>query len=323
MSLFTKSFVVDLGTSTTQVYERKEGVVLDEPSLVAVDRLGGKILAVGASAKTMAEKSPDSVVIIKPLSNGAVSNYDMTRSMLKNFLQRCPAGITKPCVTVIASGSITDVEKRAVKEALIGAGAKSVAFISKAIAAALAAGVRVDDGRGSMVIDIGGGTTELALISFGGVISSKSIKVGGDSFDAAIKDYIRKSYGVIIGNKSAEEVKLSLKGLEDGETLINGRDIKTGLPKAVMLCSGQIKDAMRSSLLQISDVAGMMLEQAPLDLVADIKERGIFLTGGGAKLFGICDFLNRELNVPVRVSCAENPGKCYESIIMRSGGREF
>lgn len=289
MSLFTKSFVIDLGTSTTQVYKRGEGVVLDEPSIVAVDRLGGKILAVGNSAKAMAEKTPDSVIIINPLLCGVVSDYEMTRSMLKNFFMKCPQGLTKPHVTVIASSAASDVEKRAVKEAFMGAGAKSVVFVNKAIVSALASGISPHDGKGCMVIDIGGGTTELAFISFGRVISSKSMKLGGNHFDEAIKDYVRKNQGVVIGNRVAEQIKISLKDINDSESIVNGRDVKTGLPKGVVLCGGQIKDSMRSVLLQIADAASVMLEQAPLDLVSDVKDRGIFLTGGGAKLWGICD----------------------------------
>ncbi len=320
MSLFTKSFVIDLGTSTTQVYKRGEGVVLDEPSVVAVDRLGGKILAVGNSAKAMAEKTPDSVIIINPLTYGVVSDYDMTRSMLKVFFQKCPPGLTKPRVTVIASSAASDVEKRAVKEAFMGAGAKSVAFVNKSIASALVAGISPDEGRGCMVIDIGGGTTELAFISFGRVISSKSIKFGGNAFDEAIKDYVRKNHGVVIGSRVAEQIKISLKDISDGEKIVNGRDVKTGLPKGVILCGGQIKDSMRGVLLQIADAASVMLEQAPVDLVSDIKERGIFLTGGGARLWGICEFLSDVLNIPVQLSQNENIAECYESIIGVSGG---
>ena len=295
MGLFTKSFVVDLGTSTTQVYERGAGVVLDEPSIVAVDKPGGKILAVGNAAKTIAEKNPDSVIIIKPLLNGAVSDYDVTRAMIKSFLRKCPVSLAKPHITVITSNGMTDVEKRAEREAFISAGAKTVTFVNKSHVCAIMA----EDKSGSMVIDIGGGTTELSLLSFGGVISSKSIKVGGDSLDNAIKEYIRKNHGIIIGIKSAENIKCSLDSVGDGEITVNGRDIKSGLPKTVFLCSAQIKDAMRNCIMDISDTAIGMMQEAPADLVADIKEKGIVITGGGGRVSGICELLGDILNIPV------------------------
>ena len=298
MGLFTRSFVVDLGTSTTQVYERGAGVVLDEPSLVAVDKPGGKILAVGNAAKSLAEKNPDSVIIIKPLSNGAVSDYDITRAMIKSFLGKCPTSLGKPSIKVVLSGGITEVEKRAVREAFISAGAKNISFVNKALVSAFKAGVSQDK-SGSMVIDIGGGTTELALLSFGGVISSKSIKVGGDSFDNAIKEYIRKDHGIIIGIKSAEDIKCSLDTVGDGEIAVNGRDIKSGLPKTVYLCSAQVKDAIRNCIIQISDMADNMLQEAPADLVADVKDKGIVITGGGGRLSGICNFMENRLNIAV------------------------
>ena len=321
MSLFTKSFVVDLGTSTTQVYQRGAGVVLDEPSLVAVDKPGGKIVAVGNAAKSMTEKNPDNVIIIKPMSFGAVADYDLTRNMIKSFLRKCPSGLAKPRVTIIASGGITEVEKKAVKEAFMSAGAKSASFVNKGLVSALMAGVLDENAGGSMVIDIGGGTTELALLSFGGVISSKSIKVGGDSFDSSIKEYIRKNHGIVIGVKSAENVKCSLANTVDGEITACGRDIKTGLPKTIFLCPEQIKDAMRSCFTQISDAADSMLEEAPVDLVADIKGKGIVVTGGGGKLCGICSFLSDRLNIPVRYSMNDDPGQCCDEIIRYAGGR--
>ncbi len=317
MGLFAKSFVVDLGTSTTQVYERGIGVVLDEPSLVAVDNLGGKILAVGNAAKLVAEKNPDNVIIIKPLCAGAVSDYDMTRTMIKSFLGKCPTGLGKPHITIIAPGSITEVEKRAVREAFISAGAKTVSFVNKALVSALMVGIGQDK-SGSMVIDIGGGTTELALLSFGGVISSKSIKVGGDSFDNAIKEYIRKNHGIIIGIKSAENIKCSLDSVGDGEIAVNGRDIKSGLPKTVFLCSAQIKDAIRNSIMQISDTAGSMLQESPADLVADVKEKGIVITGGSGRLSGLCSFISDHLNIPAHFSEKDSG---FEEINKYLGGK--
>ena len=298
MGLFTKSFVVDLGTSTTQVYERGAGVVLDEPSIVAMDKPDGKIVAVGNAAMVAAEKNPDSIIITKPLLNGAVADYDITRSMIKSFLRKCPAGIAKPQVSIIVPGGITEVEKRAVKEAFLSAGAKAVSFADKALMCAHMSGV-AKEMSGSMIIDIGGGTTELALFSFGGVVSSRSIRVGGDNFDSAIREYIRKNYDMIIGIRSAEHIKRSLDSVGEGDVAVNGRDIKSGLPKTVFLCSAGIMDAMRSCITEISDAAGSMLQDAPADLALDIKEKGILITGGGGRLSGLCGLLGNRLNMPV------------------------
>jgi rod shape-determining protein MreB len=316
-SVFSKDMGIDLGTANTLVYIKGKGIVVREPSVVAIQTDTKQVLAVGEEAKRMIGRTPGNIVAIRPLKDGVIADFDITQNMLKYFIKRATSGrsLFLPRVVICVPSGVTEVEKRAVEEAAIHAGAKEAYLIEEPMAAAIGAGLPVQEPTGSMIVDIGGGTTEVAIISLGGIVTSKSIRVGGDELDESIVNYIKKEYSLMIGERTAEEVKISI-GTADANNKerkmnIRGRDLVTGLPKVI-----EISD----QIFAILDAIKSTLEKTPPELAADIMEQGIVLTGGGALLEGLDKLIAKETGMPVNV--AENPldcvalgtGKALESI---------
>lgn len=317
MGLFgmTKDMGIDLGTANTLVYVKGKGIVLNEPSVVAINTNSKAVLAVGNEAKQMIGRTPGSIVAIRPLKDGVIADFDVTERMLRMFIEKvCPKGaFTSPRVMVCFPSGITAVEKRAIEEATKQAGAREVKLLEEPMAAAIGAGLATDEPRGSMVVDIGGGTTEVAIISLGGIVTAKSLRIAGDDLDRAIINYIKRAYNLMIGERTAETVKITLgsayKISEVDETMeIRGRDLLTGLPKVVEIGETEIREALSEPVSSIVDAIKTTLEKTPPELAADIMDRGIMLTGGGALLRGIDKLINEETNMPVNI--ADNPLDC-------------
>ena len=317
MGLFgmTKDMGIDLGTANTLVYVKGKGIVLNEPSVVAINTNSKAVLAVGNEAKQMIGRTPGSIVAIRPLKDGVIADFDVTERMLRMFIEKvCPKGaFTSPRVMVCFPSGITAVEKRAIEEATKQAGAREVKLLEEPMAAAIGAGLATDEPRGSMVVDIGGGTTEVAIISLGGIVTAKSLRIAGDDLDRAIINYIKRAYNLMIGERTAETVKITLgsayKISEVDETMeIRGRDLLTGLPKVVEIGETEIREALSEPVSAIIDAIKTTLEKTPPELAADIMDRGIMLTGGGALLRGIDKLINEETNMPVNI--ADNPLDC-------------
>lgn len=317
MGLFgmTKDMGIDLGTANTLVYVRGKGIVLNEPSVVAINTNNKAVLAVGNEAKQMIGRTPGNIVAIRPLKDGVIADFDVTEVMLKKFINKvCPKGaFTSPRIVICYPSGVTEVEKRAIEEATKRAGAREVFLMEEPMAAAIGAGLMVDEPRGCMVVDIGGGTTEVAIISLGGIVTSISLRVAGDDFDQAIISYIKKEYNLMIGERTAENVKIQLgsafKTEVDGNDMeIRGRDLVTGLPKVVHITETEIREALREPVSSIIDAIRTTLEKTPPELASDIMDRGIMLTGGGALLKGLDSLINHETNMPVHI--AETPLDC-------------
>ena len=317
MGLFgmTKDMGIDLGTANTLVYVKGKGIVLNEPSVVAINTNSKAVLAVGNEAKQMIGRTPGSIVAIRPLKDGVIADFDVTERMLRMFIEKvCPKGaFTSPRVMVCFPSGITAVEKRAIEEATKQAGAREVKLLEEPMAAAIGAGLATDEPRGSMVVDIGGGTTEVAIISLGGIVTAKSLRIAGDDLDRAIINYIKRAYNLMIGERTAETVKITLgsayKISEVDETMeIRGRDLLTGLPKVVEIGETEIRESLSEPVSSIVDAIKTTLEKTPPELAADIMDRGIMLTGGGALLRGIDKLINEETNMPVNI--ADNPLDC-------------
>ncbi|MGK9265666.1 cell shape-determining protein MreBH [Bacillus inaquosorum] len=313
---------IDLGTANILVYSKNKGIILNEPSVVAVDTTTKAVLAIGADAKNMIGKTPGKIVAVRPMKDGVIADYDMTTDLLKHIMKKAAKSIgmsfRKPNVVVCTPSGSTAVERRAISDAVKNCGAKNVHLIEEPVAAAIGADLPVDEPVANVVVDIGGGTTEVAIISFGGVVSCHSIRIGGDQLDEDIVSFVRKKYNLLIGERTAEQVKMEI-----GHTLIEhvpeameirGRDLVTGLPKTIMLQSNEIQDAMRESLLHILEAIRATLEDCPPELSGDIVDRGVILTGGGALLNGIKEWLTEEIVVPVHV--AQNP---LESVAIGTG----
>ncbi|WP_210363915.1 rod-share determining protein MreBH [Bacillus sp. REN3] len=309
----TTEIGIDLGTANTLVYSKNKGVALNEPSVVAIDTETKNVLAVGKEAKEMIGKTPGNIVAIRPLKDGVIADFDVTTEMLKQIMKkaskRAGYAIRKPNVVVCTPSGSTSVEQRAIHDAVRNAGAKKVHIIEEPVAAAIGAGLPVDEPVANVVVDIGGGTTEVAIISYGGVVACHSIRVAGDRLDEDIIQYVRKEYNVLIGERTAEKIKMEIGyGLVDHEKLemeIRGRDLVTGLPKTVQLNSYEIREAIKESLLHILEAIRKTLEDCPAELSGDIVDRGVILTGGGALLNGMQDWLSKEIVVPVHI--APNP----------------
>jgi rod shape-determining protein MreB len=314
MSLFSKDIGIDLGTANTLVHVKGKGIVLREPSVVAINTRNNEVLAVGESAKNMIGRTPGNIIAIRPMRDGVIADFDITQSMLKYFIKKAmPKGrLSKPRVVICVPSGVTEVEKRAVEEATLQAGAKEAYLIEEPMAAAIGANLPVDEPSGSMVVDIGGGTSEVAVISLGGIVTSKSLRVAGDEFDEAIVHYIKKEYNLMIGERTAEEIKVSIGAAYPKpkiETMdVRGRDLITGLPKNLKVTSEEITEALREAINSIVDSIKYTLEKTPPELAADIMDRGIMLTGGGALLSGIDKLINEETGIPV--SIAEDPLDC-------------
>ena len=308
-----RDMAVDLGTANTLVYVRGRGIVLSEPSVVAIDQRTGEIHAVGVEAKRMLGRTPGTITAIRPLKDGVIADFDVTEQMLRHFIHKANGNrFAHPRVIVCVPSGVTGVEKRAVEEATLSAGARQAYLIEEPMAAAIGAGLPVSDPTGSMVVDIGGGTTEVAVISLGGIVVSQSIRVGGDEMDEAIINHLRKEYKLLIGQQTAEEVKLEIGSAwtlsEEVQAEVRGRDMLTGLPKTVVLGSEDVRRALDEPVTQIIDAIRGTLDKTPPELAADIMDRGIVLAGGGALLAGLDQRLRNETHMPVHV--AESPLTC-------------
>lgn len=313
---------IDLGTANILIYSNQKGIILNEPSVVAIDANTKEVVAVGTEAKLMIGKTPQNIIPIRPLRDGVIADYDVTAQMLKAFLKKVSkivgSSMRKPTIVVCTPSGSTSVERRAIHNAVASYGAKNVHLIEEPVAAAIGADLPVDEPIANVIVDIGGGTSEVGIISFGGVVSCNAVRVGGDKFDEEIIQYIRKKYNVLIGERTAENVKIEI-GNADPEhkeilTDVRGRDMVTGLPKTIEISSKEIHQALAESLDQILEAIRATLENCPPELSGDIVDHGIVLTGGGALLNGLKDWLAKQIIVPVHL--APNP---LESVAIGTG----
>ncbi|MDH4046034.1 MAG: rod shape-determining protein [Gemmatimonadota bacterium] len=313
---------VDLGTSNTLIYVRGEGIVLNEPSVVAVERGTGKVMGIGLEAKRMLGRTPDGIIAVRPLKDGVIADFDVTEKMLRYFL----ASIinkhvfrVKPKVVVCVPSGITEVEKRAVRDSAQSAGAKEVYMVAEPMAAAIGVGLPVETPTGNMVIDIGGGTTEIAVIALSGIVSDTSIRTGGDELDQAIVQFMRKNYNLLIGEPTAEAIKIQVGSAapvdDEREMEAKGRDLVSGIPKVVRVHSSEIREAIQEPIQQIVDAVRRALEITPPELSSDIVDRGIVMAGGGSLIRGLDVLLSQETSLPIRVD--EDPLTC----VVRGTGR--
>jgi rod shape-determining protein MreB len=320
--LFSRDLGIDLGTANTLVYVRGKGIVISEPSVVAVDKKTRRALAVGVEAKAMVGKTPETIVAVRPLKDGVIADFDTVEMMLHYFIRKVHAQqlITPhPRVVIGIPSGVTEVEKRAAKDAALSAGAREAYTIEEPMAAAIGAGLPINEAVGSMIVDIGGGTTEVAVISLGGIVVNHSIRVAGDEIDEAIIQWARRDHNLVIGERSAENAKIAAGSAypleEERRVVLRGRDLLTGLPKAVEVSSVEIRDAIAGPVNQIVELVKTCVEETPPELVADIMERGIVLAGGGALLMGLDKRLMAELRMPVYL--ADDPLTC----VARGTGR--
>jgi rod shape-determining protein MreB len=324
MSFIGRDMAVDLGTANTLVYVRGKGIVLNEPSVVAINTNTGGILAVGSEAKKMIGRTPGNIVAIRPLKDGVIADFDTTERMLRYFIQKVHKRrhLAKPRIVVCVPSGITGVEQRAVKDAGYAAGARKVYIIEEPMAAAIGAGLPVHEPTGNMVVDIGGGTTEVAVISLGGIVTSQSIRTGGDELDAAIITYVKKEYSLMLGERTAEEIKMAIGSAfpspDEPHAEIRGRDLVSGLPKTIVVSSEEIRKAIEEPVNSIIDAVKTTLDKCPPELSGDIMDRGIVITGGGALLKGLDERLRHETGMPIHItdrpldSVAMGSGKCVE-----------
>ncbi len=317
---------IDLGTTNTVVYTPKKGIVINEPSVVAVSVLDNRILAVGNAAKDMIGRAPDSITIVRPLIDGAVADYRVTGAMLSYFIKRA-SGVfhfMKPEVLVSVPAGITSAEKRAVIECTLAAGAKAVFLVKEPVLAAIGAQIPINSPIGNMILNIGGGTTELAVISLGGIVSAQSVRVGGVKFDLAIVEYVKKKHGLAIGERTAELIKINLgsalRGAHEDSLNIKGRDLTTGLPKTIQITSNEVTEALSEHLREIIQIIKGVLEVTPPELCSDIMDRGIVISGGGALLRNIDELITKVTGVPARIAddplfcVARGTGKVLENL---------
>lgn len=306
MMIFERDIAIDLGTSNLLIYVRGKGIALREPSIVAVDKYTGRMLKVGQEAQKMLGRTPANIVAIHPVHAGVISDYDMTAAMLHELLGRVTSfSLFKPRVLVTVPSSITGVEERNVIDAVIEAGARKVYLVESAVATAAGAGVDISRPDGHMIIDIGGGTTEIAVVSLGGVVECRSIKVAGDAFDDAIIRYVRRKHNVLIGKRTAEEVKISIGCLvqrpEVGVEDVKGRCLLTGLPKSVRLTSTELIEAIAEPAQEILEAVHMVLEDTPPELASDVAQNGILMSGGGSLIYGFDQIIQRDTGIPTMV----------------------
>ena len=313
---------VDLGTANTLVYVKGEGIVLNEPSVVAVERGSRRILGIGLEAKRMLGRTPEGIEAIRPLKDGVIADVDVTEMMLRHFLKQVTSKRIfriKPTVVVGVPSGITELERRAVRSSAMSAGSKNVFMVDEPMAAAIGVGLPVETPTGNMVIDIGGGTTEIAVIALSGIVSNTSIRVGGDELDAAIVTFLRKNYNLLIGEPTAEAIKVQIGSAfdygEEQELEVKGRDLVSGIPKTVVVHSQEIRECIQEPIQAIVDAVRSALEITPPELASDIVDRGIMMTGGGALVRGLDKLLKHETNLPIHVD--EDPLTC----VVRGGGR--
>lgn len=312
--MFAKDIGIDLGTANVVVNVKGKGIVLNEPSVVAIDKNTGQVLAVGAAAQRMVGRTPGNVVAIKPLRDGVIADFQTTEIMLKHFINKLKVKgfLSKPRILICCPTNITEVEKKAIREVAEKSGGKRVYLEEEPKVAAVGAGMDIFQPSGNMVIDIGGGTSDIAVLSMGDIVTSASIRTAGNTFDEDILQYIRQRYKLLIGEQTAEQIKMTIgtaypNGRKE-EMDIRGRDLVSGLPRTITVHSAEIEEAMRESIAEVVQAAKSVLEKTPPELAADIIDRGIILTGGGALLHGIDTLLSDELKVPVFI--AENPMDC-------------
>lgn len=310
---FTNEIGVDLGTANTLIYLKGKGIVVSEPSVVSIETRTGKVIAVGYEAKRMLERTPGDIMAIRPMKDGVIADFEAVGKMLKYFLLKAQdKKLIKPTVVIGVPSGVTEVERRAVKEAAELAGAAKIYLVEQSLAAAIGAELPISEPYGHMIIDIGGGTTEIAVISLGGIVVSKSIKVGGDKFDEAIVQYLKRNHNLLIGETTAEEIKKTIGSaspLQEVLTMeVKGRDTITGLPKTLKIDSTEIREALQAPLQEILDAVKQVLDETPAALSADLVDRGIVLTGGGALLKGMDKFFQHHMKIPVIV--ANNPMAC-------------
>ena len=312
--MFNKDIGIDLGTANTLVYMKGKGIVMREPSVVAVDTKSDTVRSVGHSAKDVIGRTPGSIVAVRPLKDGVIADFDITAAMLQHFIKKvCGSSMfIRPRVIICIPSGVTEVERRAVREASIKAGARQVMVIEEPMAAAIGAGLPVSEPSGSMVVDIGGGTAEVAVISLGGIVASKSVRVGGDEFDQSIIAYIKRKYNLLIGERTAEAIKVEIgsayKLSEELSLDIKGRNLVDGLPKNIQIRSEEVREALADPLERIVDAIKETLERTPPELAADIIDHGIMLTGGGALLSGLDHLVQSQTGIDVHI--AEFPLDC-------------
>src|SRR5437868_4824167 len=308
-----RDMAVDLGTANTLVYVRGRGIVLSEPSVVAIDSRSGEVHAVGIEAKRMLGRTPGTISAIRPLKDGVIADFDVTEQMLRHFIQKVHQHrFAHPRAVVCVPSGVTGVERRAVEEATLSAGARQAYLIEEPMAAAIGAGLPVGEPTGNMIVDVGGGTTEVAVISLGGIVVSQSLRVGGDEMDEAIINHIKREYKLLIGQRTAEEIKLEVGSAfalkEEVQAEVRGRDMLTGLPKTVILSSEEVRRALDEPVSQIIEAIKSTLDKTPPELAADIMDRGIVLAGGGALLTNMDQRLRQETHMPTHL--AESPLTC-------------
>ncbi len=321
--MFSNDLAIDLGTANTLVYLKSKGIVVSEPSVVAVqkDHMGQrKVLAVGMEAKKMLGRTPGSIIAIRPMKDGVIADFDITEEMLRYFIQKVHnrKTLVRPRIVICVPSGITQVEKRAVKESAESAGAREVYLIEEPMAAAIGAGLPITEASGNMIVDIGGGTTEVAVISLAGVVYAKSVRVGGDKLDEAIVQHLKRKYNMLIGERTAEQIKIEIGSAHPGDELrtmaVKGRDLVSGIPKTLEIDSNEIREALSETVNAIVEAVRIALERTPPELAADIVDKGIVLAGGGAYLRNLDVLLAEETGLPVVI--AEDPLSC---VVLGSG----
>ncbi|MCK5835444.1 MAG: rod shape-determining protein [Lentisphaeria bacterium] len=325
-NLFTHDIGIDLGTANTLVYVKGRGIVIREPSVVSVQVSTNKTLAVGLEAKKMLGITPGNIKAIRPMKDGVIADFAIAESMLRYFVEKAKNKIklVRPKVIIAVPSGITEVERRAVIDSALSAGARSVGLVYEPMAAAIGAGIPVEEPSGSMIVDIGGGTTEVAVIALGGLVDSRSTKTGGDSMDVAIINYMKKNYALMIGERTAEQIKISIGSayplVDEVEREVKGRDLQAGLPKTVTLTSQEVREALKDCITNIVDAVRITLEKCPPELASDLIDHGIMLAGGGALLQGLDQLISEETGLPVSVAeesldcVAIGTGKMLEGI---------
>ena len=332
-SLFSNDMGIDLGTANTLVYVKNHGIVLREPSVVAIDRESRRVLSIGAEAKRMLGRTPASIIAVRPLKNGVIADFEVTQEMIKYFIRKVHnrRSLLHPRIVIGIPSGITEVERRAVQESALQAGAREVFLIEQPMASAIGADLPISEPRANMIVDIGGGTTQAAVISLGGLVVSKSIDIAGDEMDEAILQHFRRKYNLLIGETSAEDVKIQIGSvfpLKEEKTMeVKGRDQATGLPKTVLITSEEVRQALMEPTQMILDVIKNTLEETPAELAADLVDRGMVLAGGGTLLRGLPDLIRQETELPVHraadpLSCvAIGTGKFLE-VLDNMGSRK-
>jgi rod shape-determining protein MreB len=305
---FTNDISIDLGTANTLIYVKRKGIVLNEPSVAAIDKSSGKVIAVGNEAKAMLGRTPGEIEAVRPMKDGVIADFETTESLLREFILKVSKRkfFVRPRIMICVPSGITEVEKRAVRDSAENAGAREVFLVAEPVAAAIGVGLPVDKPSGNMVIDIGGGTTEIAVIALSGIVTATSIRVGGDKMDEAIVQFVKRSYNLLIGDQMAEQIKMRIGSaypLENGEEEmeIKGRDLVAGIPKTLLINSVEVRNALKEPVEQIVQAVKRSLEETPPELSADIVDRGIVMSGGGSLLRGLDKLLREETSLPINV----------------------